>query len=130
MARESSSIAGSGTQSLREFVPRIGGTNAVIINYEDINALLGIVRSSAIAASGNVAEQLTPPATRLRPRRKVIIQNLGPSSAYIGTSGVTAENGLQIEVSGLLELDILDVGDLYVNLDSGATADIRILELR
>jgi len=136
MAFESSSIAGSGISALREpaptgsNVPRMRGTNAIIANYEDVNSLLGIVQNTAIAASGNTAEQLTPPATRLRRRRKIIVQNLGPSNAYIGTSDVTANNGLQIGVSGMLELDILDVGDLYVTLASGAIADIRVLELR
>lgn len=135
MARESSVRIGSGISALREgLVPGhtlqlagMCGTNSVIINYEDVNSVLGIVQSSGLAV-GEIAAQITGPENRLRGRRQIIIQNLGSGAAYIGASNLTPTNGLQIAAGTMLTLDVLDVGDIYAISDS--VSDLRILELK
>jgi hypothetical protein len=129
MARESSAIVGSGISALREQqdVRSMRGSNAVITNYEDVNSCLGVAQSTAVSASG-VAAQITSAASRLRGRRKVIVQNLGAGAAFLGGSDVSTSNGLKLASGERLELDVLDFGDIYVVSDS--TADVRILEIR
>lgn len=135
MARESSAIAGSGISALREgltpnnkgAVPAIRGTNSVVANYEDINSCLGIVRSSAVTI-GTTRSQLTPEADRLHGRRKIIIAN-GSTEIFIGGSDVTSSNGLRLAANARLELDVLDIGDLY-GITASGTSDVRILELK
>jgi hypothetical protein len=129
MARESSAIVGSGISALREQqdVRSMRGSNAVITNYEDVNSCLGVAQSTAVSADGT-ATQITTAATRLRGRRKVIVQNLGSGVAFLGGSDVTTANGLGLASGERLELDVLDFGDIYVISDS--TADVRILEIR
>lgn len=131
MAFASSVIVGSGVSVLREpevqNVPRMRGTNSVVINYEDINSKLGHAQASGLAVSTS-AIQLTGPENRLRGRRQLTIQNLGAGNVFIGGMGVTASDGLRIASGELLTLDVLDYGDLWVIGD--AAADVRVLELR
>ena len=135
MAHESSVRVGSGVSVLREGLvpgypaqlPGMRGSNSVLINYEDVQSKIGIVQSSGLAVGGS-AIHLTGPATRLRGRRQVLIQNLGGDSAYIGDASVTPTDGLQIMSGTILTLDVLDVGDIYVVSDGAS--DVRILELK
>ncbi|MHA2063074.1 MAG: hypothetical protein ACXABY_01715 [Candidatus Thorarchaeota archaeon] len=133
MAFDSTVIVGSGVSALREpqplgqNVPRMRGSNTVVLNYEDVNSCLGISQSTAVAIPAS-ATQLTPPAIRLRGRRKMIVRNLGPDDLFVGAANVSVSNGFPIEASGLLELDVLDVGDIYGV--SNGNANARILELR
>lgn len=135
MARESTAILGSGISVLREglapgraeLLTRLGGTNSVVINYEDINSCMGLSASSAVNATDTPA-QLTPVSSRLRGRRKIVINN-GATVVFIGPSTVTAANGLRLAVGATLHLDVLDIGDIYIVTASG-TSDVRILELK
>jgi hypothetical protein len=103
------------------------GSNAVVINYEDINSSVGIVQSSGLAVGGT-AVQITGPENRLRGRRQVMIQNLGSGAAFVGDSSVTTSDGLQIPSGDMLTLNVLDLGDIYVV--SASISDLRILELK
>ena len=131
MVVESTAFLGSGVSALRE--PSIGnvrtmrGGNAVVVNYEDINSLLGIIQNSGLTVAA-APLQLTGPATRLRGRRHVMVQNLGAGNAFIGNSGVTTTNGVRVASGELLRMDVLDFGDIWVV--SASTSDVRVLELR
>jgi hypothetical protein len=104
------------------------GSNAVVINYEDINSLLGTVQASGLAV-GASAIQVSGPATRLRGRRQLRIQNLGADPAYVGgDSSVTTSTGFAIPSGDTLALDVLDVGDIWII--SGGSSDVRVLELK
>lgn len=129
MAVESSAHVGSGIQVLREIhnVRALRGSNSVVVNYEDVNSSLGVTASSGLTIAAD-AVHLTGPTTRMRGRRKLLIQNLGAGLLYIGPSTVTAANGLEIAVDTILELDVLDFGDIYGISDG--TSDVRVLELR
>ena len=129
MARESTGIVGSGISALREDqnVRVMGGTNNVLVNYEDVNSSLGIMQGSGLVVAA-AAVHLTGPATRLRGRRKLLVQNLGTGNLFIGNSAVTAAAGYRLASGESLELDVLDYGDIYGISDSNA--DVRVLELR
>lgn len=129
MAVESSAHVGSGIQVLREVhnVRALRGSNSVVVNYEDVNSSLGVTASSGLTVAGD-AVHLTGPTTRMRGRRKLLIQNLGAGLLYIGPSTVTAANGLEIAVDAILELDVLDFGNIYGISDG--VSDVRVLELR
>ena len=129
MARESSAFVGSGIQVLRHVhnVPAMGGSNHVVVNYEDINAMMGVVQTSGLVVGGS-AVHLTGPATRLRGRRQVHIFNSGPGTAFIGASTVTTSNGFPIGGNSGLQLNVLDFGHLFVV--SASTSNLRILEIK
>ena len=136
MAFESSVRVGSGVSILREGLvpgfptrlPGMRGSNAVVINYEDINSLLGIIQSSGLTVSDD-AVHVSGPATRLRGRRQLKIQNLGAAAVHVGgDAGVTTSDGLAVPSGDTLTLNILDVGDIFVI--SAGTSDVRVLELK
>jgi hypothetical protein len=106
------------------------GTNSVVINYEDINSKIGIVQASGLIVTGPV--QVSGPATRLRGRRQLTIQNLGADPVFIGgdssVSATGVAGGLSIPSGDMFTLDVLDVGDVWII--SGGTSDVRILELK
>ena len=142
MAFESSVRVGSGVSVLREglvpgfptALPGMRGSNAVVINYEDINSSVGTIQTSGLTVVGD-AVHITGPATRLRGRRQLKIQNLGAhtgageSDVFIGgNSSVTTSNGLAIPSGTTLTLNVLDVGNIFI-ISAGAS-DVRILELK
>lgn len=131
MAYESSAIVGSGVSALREpgvqNVRSLRGSNAIVANYEDVNSLLGITQSSGLNVPAS-AVQLTGPTTRMRGRRKLIVQNLGAGALYIGGSNVTTANGVQVASGSMITLDVLDFGDIWAV--SSANSDVRVLEMR
>ena len=142
MAHESSVRAGSGVSVLREglvpgypqAIPGMRGTNNVVVNYEDINSMLGVVQTSGLVVTTD-AVQVAGPATRLRGRRQLSVQNLGSpngagdGTAYIGgDASVTASNGLQVPSGTTTTLNILDVGDVYIV--SADVSDVRVVELK
>lgn len=129
MARESSSFVGSGISVLRQIynVPAMQGSNNVLLNYEDVNSMMGVVQNSGLVV-GTSAVHLTGPENRLRGRREVMIQNLGPGNAFIGTSTVTTANGFPINAGSGLNLRVLDFGHLFVV--STSTSNLRILEIK
>lgn len=137
MAGRSTPIAGSGISVLREGlapgskgpVRALMSSNAAITNYEDIQSKIGIIQASQVSVTGAVTGvQITPAASRLRGRRQVTIQNLGPQIAYIGEEFFAIGDGYPIGSGVSLTLDILDFGDIF-SLSDG-TSDLRILELK
>ncbi len=135
MARESTAFAGSGISALREGlthnsrgpVRALGGTNSIVVNYEDINSSIGTIQSSGLLVTAD-AVHVSGPANRLRGRRELRIQNMGEGLAYVGDSTVTTANGLCIPSGTTLALNVLDVGDIYAV--SASTSDLRIFELK
>lgn len=131
MAYESTAVIGSGVSVLREpavqNVRHMRGSNSVVINYEDFNSLLGISRSSQLLASG-VAQEATNPLSRLSARRKMILQNLGPSNSFIGSSEVTTSTGVRVASGEMFTVDILDYSEIWVV--SEGISDVRVMELR
>ena len=135
MASESSVRAGSGISVFREgltpgsnmLIPGMRGTNNVVINYEDINSKVGIVQTSGLTVAGD-AVHIAGPATRLRGRRQLMIQNLGAGLLFVGDSRVTVTDGVRVAPGDTLTLDVLDVGDIYAI--SSAVSDVRVMELK
>lgn len=131
--KESSAIAGSGIQVLREVgdVRIMRGINNVVLNYEDFNSLLGIPKSSSQELSYDEAVQITPPETRLRGRRRIIIQNPNAEPIFIGDHSVTPKTGLKILPDQHLTLDVLDYGDIYscIDKDDGIVKNPRVVVL-
>ncbi len=129
MARESSAFVGSGISVLRHNynVPAMVGSNSVLLNYEDVNSMMGIVQTSGLTI-GTSAVQLTGPATRLRGRRQLMISNSGAGVLFIGNSGVTVNNGYPMANGTQLTLDVLDFGHIYGV--SNTTSVVRVLEMK
>jgi len=128
MARESVSMVGSGIQALRHThnLTRIGGTNNVVINPEDIASALGIFDVARIDVDATTATNLTSGV--LAARRKVLIRNQGPATVFVGDSAVTAGTGYPVDSGAALELDVLGFGSPHA-ITSAGTADIRVLQL-
>jgi len=84
----------------------------------------GTIRASAVSV-GTTATAL--PAAALASRRRVIVQNLGATTVYLGGTSVTAAAGLAVRPEGAIALDLLETAALYGIVASG-TADVRVLE--
>lgn len=127
MSRESSSRVGSGISVLRHVhdLTYVGGVNTVLVNPEDLSCL-GIIQTTGLSITSRV--QLTPQPNRLQGRRKLILQNLGPGTVFIGNSEVNTSNGLQLSSGVILELDLLAFGDTYAV--SNATSDVRVIQIK
>lgn len=83
------------------------------------------VKSSAATATDAAAQVL---ATPLAGRRKVLVQNLGTKSVYLGASDVSTTNGIELLKRTSVELEIGEHVDLYTICDTGETAALRFLE--
>ena len=129
MAYESSAFVGSGISVLRQIhnVPNLRGSNHVLLNYEDVNSLMGILQTSGLVV-GTSPVQLTGPENRLRGRRQVNISNSGTSVLFIGNSGVTQANGFPMLANTTLELKLLDFGNIWCV--SNGVSSVRVLEIK
>ncbi len=67
------------------------------------------------------------PTTPLTGRKSLTIQNLSSNMLYIGSSTVTAANGIRILPSGSMTIRVSDSVDIY-GIASGAGSDVRTLE--
>jgi hypothetical protein len=61
-------------------------------------------------------------------RRKILVQNLGGKKVYLGASGVSTANGIQLPSGADLELEIGPALALHAVAESG-TMDVRYLQL-
>jgi hypothetical protein len=103
------------------------GSNSVVINYEDINSMLGL-QSSGLQVAGN-AIQVSGPDTRLAGRRQLQVQNLGTDPVYIGgDSSVSSTEGVRVPSGDSITLNLLDIADVWIV--SGGSSDVRVLELK
>jgi hypothetical protein len=68
------------------------------------------------------------PASALANRRTVIIQNRGNNSIFIGPSGVTTANGVEVPKYSSMELSAGPSIALY-GITAAGTADVRVTEL-
>lgn len=68
-------------------------------------------------------------ATELLGRTRVIIQNLGSDPVYVGPTGLTASNGLQIAKGGSLSLEAGEAIALFGIAPAGKTVNCRVFEL-
>tara|TARA_R110002096_G_scaffold108964_2_gene238493 strand:+ start:3034 stop:3366 length:333 start_codon:yes stop_codon:yes gene_type:complete len=103
------------------------GVNNVVVNYEDIISKVGIVQASGLTVVGD-AVHIAGPATRLRGRRQLMVQNLGAGLLFVGDSTVTITDGVRVASGDTLTLDVLDVGDVYAISDG--VSDVRVMELK
>lgn len=77
---------------------------------------------------GNVTA-VALPTTALAGRRRAFIQNLGSNDIYVGASGVTTATGMRVAKGATLSMEIGQNVDVYAIASSGASNDVRILEV-
>ena len=66
-------------------------------------------------------------ATPLAGRTRMMIQNSGTQSVFVGPTGVTSASGMELTKGGTLSLEIGEAIDLFAIAASGAQ-DVRVLE--
>lgn len=80
----------------------------------------------AAVSVGNTATDLV--GSDLANRKRILVQNLGTKKIYVGNSGVTTANGIEVFAGGSIELDIGPGIDLYA-ISGTAGQDVRVMEL-
>lgn len=142
MARETSSVVGSGTiQGVAGILPLDArgvepegrgewrGTNVVVVNPEDLNsaAAFGILNNAAV---GTTAVELVSFGINPLPRSgKVLIKNLTAETVFIGpTDGVTSSTGYPLGQNEELCLTVLKNTSIWA-LTAANTADVRVIVL-
>lgn len=91
-----------------------------------VNSASNIGQAQAAVTVGTTAVQLT--ASPLAGRTGLIIQNNGNKSIFVGDSGVTTSDGLEVGKGGSLHLEAGEVIDLYA-ISTNAGQDVRIFEI-
>ena len=91
-----------------------------------VNSSAAIAVQSSQAAVTDSAAQLM--ASPLAGRRKVVIQNIGNAEVFIGHSGVTSGNGLELRRRTSIELEIGEHVDLYAVCTATESSTLRLLE--
>jgi hypothetical protein len=87
--------------------------------------------STTTILSTNVSVGVTAttlPASALAGRQRLLIQNVGTASVFVGGAGVTTANGIEIQVFGNLSLDVSSTVSVSGIVASG-TQNVRVLEL-
>ena len=113
-------------------------TDSGIANNDRADAISDEFRRIIVTNSPNIAIQHSQvdvgttavqlDATPLNGRQRIIIQNTGNKSIYVGSSGVLASDGLRILPNGTLTLELGDDVGIFAVSEMG-TLDIRVLEL-
>lgn len=107
----------------------VGGKEALDVNVANT---LSINVPNTAGAYSNISVGLT--AVNLFPsplanRKKILIQNLGPNTIYIGFDNlVTTSNGIKIPREGNWAEEIGPDIDIYA-IGSAAAQDVRVMEL-
>ena len=84
---------------------------------------IGIAANAVSVDNIGVNLSATPQAGRTR----MMIQNNGDKSIFVGPSGVTTSSGLEIGKGSTMSIEIGEAIDLYAIVASG-TEDVRVLE--
>ena len=92
----------------------------------DLVALKGSIVSTAVTV-GNTATKI--PTTPLAGRRTLVIYHNGTNDVFLGPSGVTIANGLVLDATNTISLDVSDGIDVYGIVAAGTEA-VRCMEIR
>lgn len=92
-----------------------------------VNSSAAIAVQSSVEAVADTAGQLA--ATPLAGRRKILIQNVGSNDCFIGHSGVTAANGVELKKRTSVELELGEHVDIYAICAATESTSLRILEI-
>lgn len=87
------------------------------------------VGSLAGAVSVTDSAAVALPTSALAGRVKMLIQNKGNKKIYIGHSGVTSVNGIEMEKGTSMSLEAGQYNPIYAIAETGATVDVRVLQL-
>lgn len=110
-----------GKQALDVFVANeIQVNDSALANSAIANAAktLAVANTAEVAVSSNLAD-----------RKYLFVHNFSNQEMYVGSSGVSAANGFPIPPKGILEMRLGAAADLYFIGRTGATPEIRTLEL-
>lgn len=94
-------------------------------NRSWVNAGSNVAIANGAASVTNTSALLVAAAAG---RRKILVQNLGDKKVYLGASGVSTANGIQLPPGADLELEIGPALALHSVAASG-TQDVRYLQL-
>jgi hypothetical protein len=67
-------------------------------------------------------------ASQLSSRKRLLIENLGQKTVFVGPSGVSDVNGFRVSPGSVLDLDLGPAVSVHAVCTSG-TADVRVLEV-
>ena len=119
-------------------IVRIAGQDELLAS--DVTAVCGMQRlqvsSVEIAdnfVTGAVSVGTTPVALRvgaanLTNRKSILIQNLGTTALFVGTSAVTIATGISIPAQGSIVLDLTAAFTVYGVVGTGSNS-VRLMEL-
>ena len=93
-----------------------------------VNDSAGIAVKQAAVAVDDTVGGVQIAAAPLSGRKKILIQNQGNKSIFLGASGVTDVTGVELKKRTNIELSLGEHVDLYAICSSGDSADVRILE--
>lgn len=117
-------------------LPAISATNdkADLISDEFrrlyVNNSPNVAMQNAAKSIDNVAEVLlNGGAGNLGGRTWMLVQNRGPKSIYVGATGVSTANGIEIDAKSNLDLKIGEYLNLYAIGSTAAADDVRVLEV-
>lgn len=68
------------------------------------------------------------PTTALTNRKKIIVQNIGARSVFIGKTGVLTTSGLRLSPGSNIELALGAAQTLYGIAETGVTCNVRVFE--
>ena len=111
---------------------------AVSADGDKANAISDLYRRQFINDAPNISAnaeavsvgltEVALPTTALAGRTRMMIQNSGEKSIYVGPTGVSTSSGLEVTKGGTLSLEIGEGVSLFAISDT-ASQDVRVFEL-
>lgn len=85
--------------------------------------------TAILASAAAVSDVAASLVTALSNRRRILIENLGNKSIYVGDSGVADTDGFRVSPGSVLDLDLGPSVAVYAVCSSGQSANVRVLEV-
>ena len=94
-----------------------------------VNSSAAIAVAQSVLAVDDTLGGTQIASTALSGRRKILIQNVGSNEVFLGASGVTAANGIELKKRTSVELELGEHVDIYAICSATETTSLRILEM-
>lgn len=92
-----------------------------------VNSSAAVAVKQDVVAASAVEVQIA--ATALSGRRKIIVQNVGNKDVFLGATGVSDADGIELKKRANVELELGEHVDIFAICSAGESTSLRILEM-
>ena len=112
-----------------DYTPLQTDENGALKVSGDLQANIQAPDTAILATAVAVTDTAAALVTALAGRNRLLIENLGAKSIYVGDATVTDTNGFRVSPGSVLDLEIGPSVSVWAVCSSGQSASVRVLEV-